>query len=417
MLLTGIDAPVEQVLYLDAPLSEHTRLQAIARVNRPLGEEKTYGLVVDYWGVSTKLQDALAVFSTTDVPVALTPNVDAEENLQTFYQGLRERLEEIIAEPRQERARNSARQSRFCVSKPARRVEGRAGEGSTTSGWARAASSIDGLLEQHRPMTTREDSPGTSPTTALRYPPQRPAEEDGGCDGPARRERPGGGPDAPLQGPSRRDRHPLGIVDRAAPPARRAPRPDPRAARVRQRRERALPRTALPPEGATRCDTGVARLRGGWLHVPAPVGAQQAAHVRAALVAWLRRHAAERLPERVEAWRAKAGVPAPRVVVADQRKRWGSCDHRGTIRLNWRIVQAPMRLVDYVVVHELVHLRHRGHGRDYWQAVGRVMPDYERRRDELRKCGFALAWRPVRGRPPVSDGRGTGTPEARCASQ
>ena len=50
----------------------------------------------------------------------------------------------------------------------------------------------------------------------------------------------------------------------------------------------------------------------------------------------------------------------------------GSCDHRGTIRLNWRIVQAPMRLVDYVVVHELVHLRHRGHGRDYWQAVGRV---------------------------------------------
>ena len=108
--------------------------------------------------------------------------------------------------------------------------------------------------------------------------------------------------------------------------------------------------------------------------------------------ALVRSRAAERLPERVEAWRAKAGVAPPRVVVADQRKRWGSCDHRGTIRLNWRIVQAPMRLVDYVVVHELAHLRHRGHGRDYWRAVGRVMPDYERRRDELRKCGFALAW-------------------------
>ena len=139
-------------------------------------------------------------------------------------------------------------------------------------------------------------------------------------------------------------------------------------------------------------ETGVARLRGGWLHVPAPVGAQQAAHVRAALVSWLRGHAAERLPERVEAWRAKAGVSPSRVVVADQRKRWGSCDHRGTIRLNWRIVQAPMRLVDYVVVHELVHLRHRGHGRDYWQAVGRVMPDYERRREDLRRRGSMLAW-------------------------
>ena len=139
-------------------------------------------------------------------------------------------------------------------------------------------------------------------------------------------------------------------------------------------------------------ETGEARLRGGWLHVPAPPGEPAAAHVRAALVSWFRRHAAERLPERVEAWRARAGVAPPRVVVSDQRKRWGSCDHLGTIRLNWRIVQAPMRLVDYVVVHELVHLRHRGHGRDYWQAVGRVMPDYERRREELRRCGDRLTW-------------------------
>ena len=85
MLLTGFDAPVEQVLYLDAPLKEHTLLQAIARVNRPLGEEKTYGLVVDYWGVSAKLQDALAVFSTTDVQGALTPNVDELPRLESRH--------------------------------------------------------------------------------------------------------------------------------------------------------------------------------------------------------------------------------------------------------------------------------------------------------------------------------------------
>ena len=162
--------------------------------------------------------------------------------------------------------------------------------------------------------------------------------------------------------------------------------------------------------------TGEAKLRGGWLHVPASAGApprsapdnraappgclpalaaaglQQAARVRAALVCWFRRHAAERLPERVAAWRARAGVAMPRVVIADQRKRWGSCDRGGTIRLNWRIIQAPMRLVDYVVVHELVHLRHRGHGRDYWQALGRVMPDYERRREELRQRGGGWTW-------------------------
>ena len=85
MLLTGFDAPVEQVMYLDAPLKEHTLLQAIARVNRPLGEEKTYGLVVDYWGVSEKLQEALEVFSTTDVQGALTPNVDELPRLQSRH--------------------------------------------------------------------------------------------------------------------------------------------------------------------------------------------------------------------------------------------------------------------------------------------------------------------------------------------
>ena len=85
MLLTGFDAPVEQVMYLDAPLKEHTLLQAIARVNRPLGEEKTYGLVVDYWGVSEKLQEALEVFSTTEVQGALTPNVDELPRLQSRH--------------------------------------------------------------------------------------------------------------------------------------------------------------------------------------------------------------------------------------------------------------------------------------------------------------------------------------------
>ena len=139
-------------------------------------------------------------------------------------------------------------------------------------------------------------------------------------------------------------------------------------------------------------ESGDAKLRGGWLHVPTPTGPRQAARVREAVISWLQRHASRKLPERVAAWRSRAGVQMPRVIVSNQQKRWGSCDRNGTIRLNWRIIQAPMRLVDYVVVHELVHLRHRGHGRDYWQAVGRVMPDYERRREDLRRRGVGLSW-------------------------
>ena len=133
-------------------------------------------------------------------------------------------------------------------------------------------------------------------------------------------------------------------------------------------------------------------LLGGWLHVSVPEGVQREEYVRATIVAWLWHCAEVRLPQRVAVWRTRVGVDLPRVIIADHQKRWGSCDRTGTIRLNWRIIQAPMRLIDYVVVHELVHLRHADHGADFWRTLGVVMPDYERRREDLRRCGTAFTW-------------------------
>lgn len=84
MLLTGFDAPIEQVMYLDSPLREHTLLQAIARVNRK-ADKKTHGLVVDYWGVSEDLQEALAIFSPTDIKGALEPKGEELPRLQSRH--------------------------------------------------------------------------------------------------------------------------------------------------------------------------------------------------------------------------------------------------------------------------------------------------------------------------------------------
>jgi type I restriction enzyme R subunit len=84
MLLTGFDAPVEQVMYLDSPLKEHTLLQAIARVNRT-AEGKAYGLVVDYWGVSDALAEALAIFAPADVKGVMTPKGDELPRLQARH--------------------------------------------------------------------------------------------------------------------------------------------------------------------------------------------------------------------------------------------------------------------------------------------------------------------------------------------
>ena len=207
----------------------------------------------------------------------------------------------------------------------------------------------------------------------------------------ARRRRPGRGSGTPHQEPARRDCESEGRLDRAADQTRGGQRLAAVTSRVRQRRERAVSRATLSPEGssarnrrrqAARRVAPHARTGGSEANGPHPI--------RTRLV--FRHRAAERLPERVAAWQSKAGVTMPRVVIADQQKRWGSCNRNGIIRLNWRIIQAPMRLVDYVIVHELVHLRHDGHGRDYWQAVGRVMPDYERRREDLRQRGVDLAW-------------------------
>jgi type I restriction enzyme R subunit len=84
MLLTGFDAPVAQVMYLDKPLREHSLLQAIARVNRPF-EDKNHGLIIDYYGVSDELKEALAMFSVKDVERAMVPLEDKQPELEAAH--------------------------------------------------------------------------------------------------------------------------------------------------------------------------------------------------------------------------------------------------------------------------------------------------------------------------------------------
>ena len=80
---------------------------------------------------------------------------------------------------------------------------------------------------------------------------------------------------------------------------------------------------------------------------------------------------------------AKVGLPVPNIVVAEPAKRWGSVAKNGAVRVNWRVLQCPVSLVDYVVAHELVHLLHEDHSRAFWATLGRVMPDYEERKERL----------------------------------
>jgi hypothetical protein len=137
------------------------------------------------------------------------------------------------------------------------------------------------------------------------------------------------------------------------------------------------------------------RMRAGWYEVPVPAGLGEAARraeVRRRLVASLRGHAERHLGRRLAELCRARGIERPVMVVREQRRRWGSCDAKGTLRINWRIIQAPDALIDYVLAHELVHLSHPRHGAEFWASLGRLMPDYERRRSKLREMGKRFAW-------------------------
>lgn len=138
-----------------------------------------------------------------------------------------------------------------------------------------------------------------------------------------------------------------------------------------------------------------ARLDRGWLVVEVPDRSAKSVRrsaARAAVVSWFRERAAARLPERLERFTTKLGLEPPGVLLRDQARRWGSCNEKGEVRLNWRIVQAPMVLVDYVAAHEAVHLIHKDHTRAYWAELARLVPDADARRAELRRRGGVYVW-------------------------
>lgn len=79
------------------------------------------------------------------------------------------------------------------------------------------------------------------------------------------------------------------------------------------------------------------------------------------------------------------GYTPKSIRITDARQRWGSCTSTGGINFSWRLIQAPLEIVDYVIIHELVHLKQHDHSKKFWAKVKEIMPDYERRKEWLRE--------------------------------
>lgn len=133
------------------------------------------------------------------------------------------------------------------------------------------------------------------------------------------------------------------------------------------------------------------RLQGGRLMVRVPPATtQREPYVQAALTAWYRARAAEKLGEKVARYAGLVGRSPTSVRIRTYKSRWGSCSAKGDIQFNWKIIIAPNRIVDYVVVHELCHLRRHDHSPEFWKCVERVLPDYAERKEWLKLKGRSL---------------------------
>ena len=110
----------------------------------------------------------------------------------------------------------------------------------------------------------------------------------------------------------------------------------------------------------------------------------------AAFTQWYRSQASMLFTERITHYAALHGFSPKQVKVNSAKTRWGSCSVNGTINFSWRLVMAPLEVIDYVVIHELVHLRIKNHSQKFWQAVAQLCPEYKSHRKWLRDHGEKL---------------------------
>jgi predicted metal-dependent hydrolase len=139
-----------------------------------------------------------------------------------------------------------------------------------------------------------------------------------------------------------------------------------------------------------RGEQGAVTLNGKEIRLPLP----EKADLWSRLVAWYAERAFGLLRERVSLFEARMGLTAGPVALKEWKRRWGECHPDGKLKFNWRLILLPLEIIDYVVVHELAHLKVPGHNPRFWGVVATILPDYTARRQWLDRAGTPfLLWR------------------------
>lgn len=108
------------------------------------------------------------------------------------------------------------------------------------------------------------------------------------------------------------------------------------------------------------------------------------------LTDWYKQQAFQKITSRANWYSKKMGVSYSALKLSSAEKRWGSCGRSNTLSINWRLVMAPLKTLDYVVVHELTHIEQKNHSKRFWNRVKVILSDYEKSRDWLKENGYTL---------------------------
>lgn len=114
-------------------------------------------------------------------------------------------------------------------------------------------------------------------------------------------------------------------------------------------------------------------------------------NIQEELIEWYRHQALKKFTTRVNWYSKKMGIEYSSLRLSNANKRWGSCGRNNTLSFNWRLIMAPLKVIDYVIVHELAHVIEKNHSKKFWNKVRTVINDYEKSREWLKENGNTLS--------------------------
>lgn len=112
--------------------------------------------------------------------------------------------------------------------------------------------------------------------------------------------------------------------------------------------------------------------------------------IRKAMEVWYRGRAKEMIGLKVKYYQRFFNIVPTAIKVKEQKKRWGSCTSKNELLFNWRCIMAKANALDYIIVHEMCHMYHKNHSKEFWELVATVMPDYEIRKEWLKNYGVRM---------------------------